>query len=40
MSFKSYTEKIQKKTIGICSILGRILMRIHWFIGKLHFQKY
>ena len=27
MSFKPYTEKIKKKKIGICSILGRI--RIH-----------
>ena len=27
MSFKPYTEKIEKKKIGICSILGRI--RIH-----------
>ena len=27
MSFKPYTEKIRKKKIGICSILGRI--RIH-----------
>ena len=24
MSFKPYTEKIKKKKIGICSILGRI----------------
>ena len=24
MSFKPYTEKIKKKNIGICSILGRI----------------
>ena len=24
MSFKLYTEKIEKKKIGICSILGRI----------------
>ena len=24
MSFKLYTEKIKKKKIGICSILGRI----------------
>ena len=28
MSFKPYTEKIKKKKIGICSILGRI--RIHY----------
>ena len=27
MSFKPYTEKIMKKKIGICPILGRI--RIH-----------
>ena len=27
MSFEPYTEKIKKKKIGICSILGRI--RIH-----------
>ena len=33
MSFKPYTEKIEKKKIGICSILGRIQnltrIRIH-----------
>ena len=33
MSFKPYTEKIKKKKIGICSILGRIRIqnriRIH-----------
>ena len=28
MSFKPYTEKINKKKIGICSILGRIRNRI------------
>ena len=28
MSFKPYTEKIKKKKIGICSILGRIRIRI------------
>ena len=28
MSFKPYTEKIKKKKIGICSILGRIQNRI------------
>ena len=28
MSFKPYTEKITKKKIGICSILGRIRFRI------------
>ena len=28
MSFKPYTEKIKKKKIGICSILGRILIGI------------
>ena len=27
MSFKPYTEKIKKKKIGICSILGRIRIR-------------
>ena len=29
MSFKPYKEKIKKKKIGICSILGRIRIRIH-----------
>ena len=29
VSFKPYTEKIKKKKIGICSILGRIRIRIH-----------
>ena len=29
MSFKPYTEKINKKKIGICSILGRIRIQIH-----------
>ena len=29
MSFKPYTEKIKKKKIGICSILGRIRIWIH-----------
>ena len=28
MSFKPYTEKIMKKKIGICLILGRIRIRI------------
>ena len=28
MSFKPYTEKIKKKKIGICSILGLIRIRI------------
>ena len=28
MSFKPYTEKIKKKKIEICSILGRIRIRI------------
>jgi len=28
MSFKPYTEKIKKKKFGICSILGRIRIRI------------
>ena len=28
LSFKPYTEKIKKKKIGICSILGRIRIRI------------
>ena len=28
MSFKPYTGKIKKKKIGICSILGRIRIRI------------
>ena len=28
MSFKPYTENIKKKKIGICSILGRIRIRI------------
>jgi len=34
MSFKPYTEKVKKKKIGICSILGRIRIqnriRIHY----------
>jgi len=30
MSFKPYTEKIQKKKFGICSILGRIRIQIHY----------
>ena len=29
MSFKPYTEKMNKKKIGICSILGPIRIRIH-----------
>ena len=29
MSFKPYTEIIKKKKNGICSILGRIRIRIH-----------
>ena len=29
MSFEPNTEKIKKKQIGICSILGRIRTRIH-----------
>ena len=29
MSFKPYKEKIKKEKIGICSILGRIRIRIH-----------
>ena len=28
MSFKPYTDQIKKKKIGICSILGRIRIRI------------
>ena len=29
MSFKPYTERIKKKKNGICSILGRIRIRIN-----------
>jgi hypothetical protein len=28
MSFKPYTEKVKQEKIGICSILGRIRIRI------------
>ena len=40
MNFKPYTEKIKKKKIGICSILGRIRIQNQTRIRIHHVHLY